>query len=99
MQIFSVRDNEYNRWKRNARKKSKKTKHKRTRGTKAIGERVRTKLFCGAFKLGLLQFICKDSLIFKVNWELALSIILKERELCESKPVAVGCRCLKILDL
>ena len=37
----------------------------------------------------------KASLIFKSNLELALSIILKERELYESKHVAVKCRCLK----
>ena len=49
-----------------------------------------------AFKLGFLQLICKVSLIFKSNLELALSIILKQRELYESKHVAVGCRCLKI---
>ena len=43
--------------------------------------------------------ICKASLIFKLNLELALSIILKQRELYESKHVAVECRCLKIWDL
>ena len=32
----------------------------------------------------------------KSNLELALSIILKQRELSESKLVAVECRCLKI---
>ena len=41
----------------------------------------------------------KWSLIFKWNLELALSIILKERELYESKHVVVECRCLKIWDL
>ena len=46
--------------------------------------------------LGCLQLICKASLIFKSNFELALSIILKERELYESKHVAVECRCLKM---
>ena len=81
------------------KKKKQKNKTQKNKGDKSYRERVRTKLFCGAFKLGLLQFICKASLIFKVNWELALSIILKERELCESKPVAVGCRCLKMWDL
>ena len=43
--------------------------------------------------------ICKASLIFKLNLELALSIILKERELYESKHVMVECRCLKICDV
>ena len=46
--------------------------------------------------LGCLQLICKASLVFKSNFELALSIILKERELYESKHVAVECRCLKM---
>ena len=40
--------------------------------------------FSCAFKLGFLQLICKASLIFKSNLELALSIILKQRELYES---------------
>ena len=35
---------------------------------------------------------------FKPNLKLALSIILKQRELYESKNVAVECRCLKIWD-
>ena len=52
-----------------------------------------------AFKLGFLQLICKASLIFKSKLDLALSIILKERELYESKHAAVECRYLKIWDL
>ena len=40
--------------------------------------------------------MCKASLIFKSNLELALSIILKERELYESKHAVVECGCLKI---
>ena len=51
------------------------------------------------FKLGFLQLIYKASLIFKLNLELALPIILKKREWYESKHVAVECRCLKIWDL
>ena len=62
-------------------------------------ERVRAKWFGCEFKLGFLQLICKTSLIFKLNLELPLSIILKERELYESKRVAVECRYLKIWDL
>ena len=57
---------------------------------------VRAKRFCGEFKLGFLQLVCTASLIFKLNLELALSIILKQRELYESKYVAVECRSLKI---
>ena len=43
-----------------------------------------------------LQLICKASLIFNSNLELALSIILKQGELYESKHVTVECECLKI---
>ena len=50
-------------------------------------------------RLGFLQLICKASLISKSNLELALSIILKQRELCESQHVAVECRCLKNMRL
>ena len=51
------------------------------------------------FKLGFAQLICKASLIFKSNLELHLSIILKERELYQSKHVVVECKYLKICDL
>ena len=54
--------------------------------------------FC-TFKLGFIQLICKASLIFKSNLELALSTTLKERQLYDSEHVAVECRCLKIWDL
>ena len=89
-------DNENNRWTRNAGKKTKTEKNKRD---KSYSERVRAKWFCCAFKVGFLQLICKASLIFKSNLELPWSIVLKERELYKSKPVAVECRCLKIWDL
>ena len=79
--------------------KEKQTKTERSKGNRSYSERVRAKWFCCAFKLGFLQLICKASLIFKSNLELALSIILKQRELYESKHVAVECRCLKIWDL
>ena len=69
---------------------------KGTRKNRSDSERVRAKWFCCAFKLGFLQLIYKASLIFKSNLELALSIILKQRELYESKHVAVECRCLEI---
>ena len=45
------------------------------------------------------QLICKASLILKSNLELPLSIILKERELYESKHVVVDCRRLKICNI
>ena len=87
MPIIGVRDNENNRWKRNAKKtttatttknQTKKEKSKAEReGGRSYSERVRAKLFCCVFKLGFLQLICKPSLIFKANIELASSIILK----------------------
>ena len=64
--------------------KEKKQRQKGTRENRSYSERVRAKWFCWAFKLGFLQLICKASLIFKSNLELALSIILKQRELYES---------------
>ena len=55
-----------------------KTKTERSNGNRSYSERVRTKSFCCAFKLGFLQLIYKASLIFKLNLVLALSIILKQ---------------------
>ena len=75
--------------------KEKQTKAERSKGNRSYSERVRAKLFFCAFKLGFLQLICKVSLTFKTNLESAWSIILKQRELYESKHVAVECRCLK----
>ena len=60
---------------------------------------MRAKWVCCTLKLGFLQLICKASYIFKLNLELALSIILKVKELFEPKHVAVECRCFKIWDL
>ena len=76
--------------------KTKKQRQKRTRENRSYSEKVRAKWFCCAYKLGFLQLICKASLIFKSNLELALSVILKQRELYETKHVTVECRCLKI---
>ena len=76
--------------------KEKQTKTERSKENRNYSERVREKWFFCVFKLGFLQFICKASLIFKLNLELALSITLKQRELYESKHVAVECRYLKI---
>ena len=98
MPINSGRDNENNKQKRNAKKQTNKDRWEQGGGGggKSHKERVRTKPFCCAFKLGFLQLICKASLIFKSNLELALSIILKQRELYESSHVVVECRCLNI---
>ena len=79
--------------------KEKQTKTERSKGNRSYSERVRAKWFCCAFKLGFLQLICKISLIFKSNLELALSIILKQRELYESKHVAVEYRFLIKLNM
>ena len=79
--------------------KEKQTKTERSKGNRSYSERMRAKWFCCAFKLGFLRLICKASLIFKSNLELALSIILKQRELYKSNHVVVEWRCLKIWDL
>ena len=71
-------------------------KKKKTGGDGSYSKTMRDKWFCWAFKLGFVQLICKASLILRSNLELALSIILKEWELFESKHLAVECRCLKI---
>ena len=81
------------------KQQKKKKKTERSKGNGSYSERVRAKWFCCAFKLDFLQLICKASLIFKSNLELTLSIILKQRQLCESKHVAEECRCLKIWNL
>ena len=80
-------------------KRKEKTKTEKNKGHKNYSERVRAKWLCFVFKLDFLQLICKASLSFKSNLELALSTILKERELYESKHIAVKCRCLKNWDL
>ena len=78
--------------KKNKKNPQKKQRQERTSGDRSYSERVRAKLFYCAFKLGFLRLICKASVIFKSNLELALSIILKQRELYESKHVALECR-------
>ena len=80
-------------------KQTKTEKNKGGRGDRSYSERIRARWFCCTFKLGFLQIICKPSLIFRSSLELALSVVLKQRELYESKYVAVECRCLKIWDL
>ena len=60
-----------------AEKKDKNIDKKKQRSGSMI-ESVRAKWFCFAFKLGFVQLICKASLIFKSNLELASLIILKE---------------------
>ena len=82
--------------KKTTKEKQTKTETEKSNGNTSYSERVRAKLFCCAFKLGFFQLVCKASLIFISILELALSIILKQIELYESKHVAVECRCLKI---
>ena len=79
-------------------KRKKQNKDRKEQGDESYSERVRAKWFCCTFELSFLQLIYKASLIFKSNLELALSSILKERKLYESKHVAVECKCLKIRD-
>ena len=68
----------------NANAKKNKDRKEQGRGEgRTYSERVSAKWFFYAFKLGFLQLICKASLIFKSNLELALWIILKQRELNE----------------
>ena len=68
-------------------------RQKGTTGDRNCRERVTAKwLFC-VFKSGYFRLIRKAFLIFKSNLELALSIILKQRELYESKHLAVEWRC------
>ena len=110
MPIISVRDNDNNRWNwyvktttttttTTATTTTTTTKTGKNKGDRSYSKRVRTTWFFCGFKVGFLQLICKSSLIFKSNLELSLSIILRQRELYESKHVAVECRYLKIRDL
>ena len=83
-----------------AKKQNKANKdRKEQREYRSYSERVRAKWFSCAFNFGFFQLIYKDSLIFKSNLELAWSVILKQRELYESKHVAMECKCLKMWDL
>ena len=61
------------------KEKGKKIMPKKQRSGTSYSESMRDKWFCCVFKLGFVQLICKASLIFKSNIELALSIILKGR--------------------
>ena len=81
------------------RQKRKHKDRKKQRSGASYSESVTAKWFCCTLKLGFVQLICQDSLIFKLNLELAFSIILKERELYESKHIVLECRCLKMCDL
>ena len=79
MPIISVRDNEYNRQIKAKKSKQQQTKNRKEQGGRSYSKRVRAKWSCCALKLGFLQLVCKASLIFKSNLEIALSIILKEK--------------------
>ena len=73
MLIISVRDNENNGWKRNAKTKENKTKTKNKTEDRNYSERVRAKWLCCAINLDFLQLIRKVSLIFKSNLELVIN--------------------------
>ena len=77
------------------KKQGKQKKADRSKGNRCDSERVRAKWFCFAFKLDFLQLICKASSILKLNLDLVLSSILKQRESYESKHVVVESRCLE----
>ena len=77
------------------RERQKNKDRKKQRSGASYNESVRAKWFCYAFNLGFLQLIRQSSLIFKSNLELVFLIILKERELYESRLVVVECRYLK----
>ena len=53
--------------------KEKQTKTERRKGNISYSGRARAKWFYCVFKIGFFQLICKSSLIFKSNLELALS--------------------------
>ena len=77
--------------------KEKQIKTGRSKGIRSYSEIVSAKFFCCSFKLDFLQVICKDSLISKLNLELGLSNVFKQREVYESKHVVMECRSLKTL--
>ena len=57
----------------------KRCKDRTEQGGGSYSERVGHKWFCCAFKLSFLQLMCKASLIFKSNLELALNYFKKNR--------------------
>ena len=84
MPIINVRHYRNNRWKR----KVKNNNRKKPRSSANYSESVRAKWFCCAFRLSFVQWICKPSLIFTSNLELASSIIkysIKEQILLQLK--------------
>ena len=76
MPIISVRDNEII-----DERETPKKKKRQKRTIVNYSERTKAEWFCCAIKLGYgyLKLICKDSLIFKSNLELPLSIIFKKQ--------------------
>ena len=81
------------------KKEREKSKDKRKQMVDAsYSEVMWAKLFF-AVRLGFMQLMCKASLIFQSNIELALSVILKERKLYDSKTCCGGVEMFKIWDL
>ena len=68
----------------------KQTMTENRKGNRDYNERVRANWCSCVFKLGFLQFVCKASLIFKLNLESALSIILKQKRITLVKSCWVG---------
>ena len=80
---------------RNHKSNRQKKKIKTKRCPQNYSERLRIRKFRPAFKLDSFQSICKPSLIFTSNLELALAIILKERRLCSWKHAVLERKCIK----
>ena len=71
--------------------KRNKQRQKRAKGTESIVKGWEVNYFVVHLNfLSFPQLICKASLIFMSNLDLALSIILKQSELYESKHVAMA---------
>ena len=99
MEILDERERKKKKLQKTKTKKTKNKDKKKQISNANYSESVRVKWFYYTFNLGFVQLICKAFLIFKSSLELALSIILKETRLYESKRIVVECRCLKICYL
>ena len=61
--------------KQKSKKEKKNRDRKEQRDDASFNKRVRVKWFFCTFKIGFLQLICKDSLVFKSNLKVALSTL------------------------
>ena len=97
MSIIGVRDNENNRWKRNAKNNKKnKQRQKGAKGTEAIV----TGWELDDFVVHLSQvFSSKASYTFKSNLKLALSFILNQRECSSGVKMFENMRLVFLFDM